>query len=89
MTPSLPSSSSSAEPTVVSASILDVLAVFHDALAGVRFPDVDAAVLEADVRAVNDAAAAVAALEASLMRSCIVPPRPSLTPASLRSATTP
>jgi hypothetical protein len=66
MNPSLSSSSPSAEPTVVSASVLDVLAVFHDSLAGVRFPDVDAAVLEADVRAVNDAAAAVAALEASL-----------------------
>jgi hypothetical protein len=54
------------DASAVGGGVVDVVAVFHEALAGVRFPDVDAAVLEADVRAVHDAAAAVAALEASL-----------------------
>jgi hypothetical protein len=54
------------DTSTVGAGVVDVIAVFHETLDGVRFPDVDAAVLEKDVRAVHDAADAVAALEASL-----------------------
>jgi hypothetical protein len=50
----------------VAAPLRDVIAVFDDDLQGVRFPDVDAAVLAEDVRVVEAAAAEVARAEAAL-----------------------
>jgi hypothetical protein len=55
-----------ADADPVAAPLREVIALFDDALRGVCFPDVDAAVLADDVRAVEEAAAEVARVEAAL-----------------------
>lgn len=50
----------------VAAPLREVIALFSDELEGVRFPDVDAAVLADDVGGVEAAAADVARIEAAL-----------------------
>jgi len=59
----LPSLSSA---DAVAAPLRDVLAIFADDLADVRFPDIDAAVLNAAAGVVEDVAGDVARLEAAL-----------------------
>lgn len=55
-----------ADTDPVAAPLREVIAIFGDELQGVRFPDVDAAVLADDVRVVEEAAAEVARAEAAL-----------------------
>jgi hypothetical protein len=56
----------SADADPIAAPLREVIAVFNDDLQGVRFPDVDAAVLADDVKVVEGAAAEVARAEAAL-----------------------
>lgn len=60
----LPSLSTTTDP--VGTALRDVIAIFTDDLAEVRFPDIDGAVLSAAAGAVEDVASDVARLEAAL-----------------------